>query len=140
MSDERELMSDVELTKIQRLCEAATPGPWSENYGNVWSDPDDAESVRVLNAKWMTHQDSERPNAPAVCPDAAFAAAARTAVPALIARLRNAEQQRDAMSNEAQRMQAGARGMIESGEGSMYEDGVLIAAQNILAEAQAVDA
>lgn len=58
-------MTPDRLAELKRLCEAATPGPWEANMDQVWCDG------------WLAdvHRDE----------NAAFIAAARTALPGLIA-------------------------------------------------------
>lgn len=96
-------MTDDELADLERLCEAATPGPWRPHHdpGIDTEDPDAPpwpgwcvspdlsvighRDYRVI-CRTVRKAGENEPE------DAAFIAAARTAVPALIRRVRELEQ------------------------------------------------
>jgi len=75
----------LDLDELQRLCDAATPGPWKFGDGYAWftvDGPDGREVCETGDATDAAHHDG------------AFIAAARDALPKLIAevrRLREAE-------------------------------------------------
>jgi hypothetical protein len=93
-------MTREELEAIRKRCEAATPGPWSEDDGNIFSEELSAQRheaiVRRLAGSKEPHPDGglgqpmgfiasttqEQPNFDA---DADFIAHARTDVPKLLA-------------------------------------------------------
>lgn len=73
-------IAEDDLTALEQLCAAATPGPWEADGGNVWRLPPGAkryESVCEVDSGALT--------AP---PDAVFIAAAREHMPKLIAEVR----------------------------------------------------
>lgn len=75
-----------DLTDLQALAQAATPGPWIADEGHgLTADGDPLAAAGPYDdpAGFWCHE------------DAAFIAAARDAVPALIARVRKAEAERD---------------------------------------------
>jgi hypothetical protein len=81
MSDKTETAA-LDLAALRRLCEEATPGPWdvddqSHDDGTIW-----------VNVEWRGTAVCE---ACPVAADAAFIAAARTALPALLDRVERAE-------------------------------------------------
>ncbi len=103
-----EPMSPAELDALEVLANAATPGPWSTHglrallrFGRKQDGPwDEAnEDDPREDGAWLPHDEA-----------AAFIAAARTAVPALIARVRELEQERDiaCRSVEERRVENGA--------------------------------
>jgi len=72
------------LNEWAALAEKATVGPWTTTYGphelsRVWASDDDAESLAVLGG-YVDRSQSES--------DAAFIAASRTTLPALVEALR----------------------------------------------------
>ncbi len=84
-----ERMTDAELSRLSEICEAATPGPWeydgqhfeihaphSEGYWVIVSEECDAPNDAPVDE--FGHQYS---------PDYAFIAAARTAMPRLLAEM-----------------------------------------------------
>ncbi len=74
-------MSALDLDVLLALCDAATPGPWvAESRGNIYAPHGDTDGG-ACEITDTTFRDG----------DAAFIAAAREAVPALITRLRAAE-------------------------------------------------
>ena len=75
-------MTNEELDRLEALAKAATPGPWYHVYEGssdwqVYGPHDDIKPVASLH----------RYHAPS-CPDAPFIAAARDAVPALVAEVK----------------------------------------------------
>lgn len=79
-------MSALDLDALEALCDAATPGPWVaapspwEGVSAPHGDPRDGGSCEIVDCvRGPSHG------------DAAFIAAAREALPALITRLRAAE-------------------------------------------------
>lgn len=97
-------MTDAELAELERLCEVATPGPWEWEAGmftgaagrpynlqvrvaSPWGEGELHPHVLLKTVNGWEPKDS----------DAAFIAAARTAVPALIAEVRRL---RDALESE----------------------------------------
>lgn len=79
-------MTEAELTRLEALAAAATPGPWN-NQGVIVLAGEDTCIARL----WLTHpaKGSEETNA-------AFIAASRKAVPALVAEVRRL---REALTN-----------------------------------------
>ena len=84
-------MSALDLDALEALCDAATPGPWVaapspwEGVSAPHGDPRDGGSCEIVDCvRGPSHG------------DAAFIAAAREALPALITRLRAAESEVDA--------------------------------------------
>ena len=79
----------MDLEKLKALCASATPGPWvhEDNDGGVWwgIDPEGCE-IRVCGCGCLSRDKRERNTA-----NADFIAAARTAVPELIARVEELE-------------------------------------------------
>lgn len=79
-------MTDVELAELERLADAATPGPWeanSDHHNNVYVDAmNQGELGLKVQLLDLNMQGNEE--------DAAFIAASRTAIPALLADLREA--------------------------------------------------
>ena len=71
-------MTPAERARLAALADAATPGPWDEHEWAVVALPEVAPVCHAV------HED-----------DAAFIAASRTAVPALLAALDDAERERD---------------------------------------------
>ncbi len=76
------LMNNAELDRLEALANAATPGPWSGEAGSVvnWHD-------RTFDMEWI---DNRRKSTAQRDADCEFIAAAREAIPALIATLRKA--------------------------------------------------
>jgi hypothetical protein len=85
-----ERMTDAELSRLSEICEAATPGPWeydgqhfeihaphNDNYWVIVSEECDAPNDAPVDE--FGHQYS---------PDYAFIAAARTAMPRLLAEVK----------------------------------------------------
>lgn len=116
-------MTDDELNRLDALAQAATRGPWlHEQYQRIWNtaglralenNPTLADSVATEHqvvTEWTHGQTKDKvaifgvsvswcfetPYAPHVYPeDAAFIAASRTAIPALIAEIRRLRALRD---------------------------------------------
>jgi hypothetical protein len=87
---EQEIQNEIDaldLDALQKLCDAATPAPWDCDFGdyNVLLAPD-GERVMVAagDRHWATHQFN-----------ASFIAAARDALPKLIAEVRQLRKERD---------------------------------------------
>jgi len=94
VSDKTET-APLDLAALRRLCEEATPGPWdvddqSHDDGTIW-----------VNVEWRGTAVCE---ACPVAADAAFIAAARTALPALLDRVERADRQIDEVIARADRM------------------------------------
>jgi len=70
----------LDLDALQRLCDAATPGPWTSERGSVWGS---STRLSVCDVELGSTQDD--------LADALFIAAARDALPKLIARVRQLE-------------------------------------------------
>lgn len=77
-------MTDEEIAKARALCEAATPGPWTAEYGTSDRAPTINGPARPGVAGFPV------PVRVASNQDAAFIAAARTLVPALLEELESA--------------------------------------------------
>lgn len=90
----------MNIDELEALASAATPGPWEAGEPNNWGDDDDIpQSGVMVNGTPITWDDhSGDVFNPA---DAEFIAAARTAVPELIAEVRRlrdvVEQQKKAI-------------------------------------------
>lgn len=81
-------MAELDYDELQRLADAATPGPWSWHSRQT-----------VDGDSWAVFGTSDRAlagNRDGWTPDAEFIAASRSAVPALLARVRELEAERDA--------------------------------------------
>ncbi len=91
-----ERLTDERLVELEALAEVATPGPWSRTFGprepsRVWASDDDAEPLAVLGG-YVEGTDSVA--------DAEFIAAAREALPALLAEVREHRAFRAGMRRE----------------------------------------
>lgn len=78
-------MTDIDLDRLEQLAEEASPGPWSAwttaSVSSSWFGKSGIAGLPILSAD----------RCPAFAPaDAAFIAAARSALPALIVELRTA--------------------------------------------------
>jgi hypothetical protein len=78
--------TELDLDELERLAAAATPGEWSYDWGAVWAAAQGGGRMVLLDMR--SYNDDRFEEAPH---DGAFIAAARTAVPALIARVRELE-------------------------------------------------
>jgi hypothetical protein len=99
------MVSDVDLERWQALCDAATPGPWySTAADGLTPDAVMGEDLLETAAEWEIwtvgpcaddenwSTDGAMPGYGMTHADAAFCAAARTALPALIAEVRSLRQ------------------------------------------------
>jgi len=76
-------LTDADLDALEKLCEAATPGPWTaDECGDVWAADDELVFLAASILEPRVRSDTDVAN------DAAFIAAARTALPRLIAAVR----------------------------------------------------
>lgn len=94
------------LTKLQRLCDAATPGPWFyDKHGKPESELDSLDDPNVRHGDiWFWDEYNNKPHRIAIAEsiwldqdDGKFIAAARTYMPLLIAVARAAD---DLLSND----------------------------------------
>lgn len=89
MSDEK-MIADERLDELQRLADAATPGPWETDGGAVveTADPivDTPYGPSAADVYEVLHYGED--GAKHHCPTAKFIAAARTAIPYLLAEVR----------------------------------------------------
>lgn len=106
------MMTEERLSELEALADAATKGPWEvkhEDYGDEWwfggsgcgqviieGDPDSYPGIPGLQAVYGGHDTA----------DAAFIAAARTAVPELISEVRGLRAERDAAIARAEKAEA----------------------------------
>ena len=105
-----EAKPSIDLDELQKLAEAATPGPWVADPPRAWDTDDDGgyqmqSSLRVMDAGSITWDDHGgevfRPE------DAEFIAAANPqATLELIERMREAEAERDAATAAIERVRA----------------------------------
>lgn len=97
------MITETQLQELERLASEATPGPWKSDVrvGSAAIYPakydvhcfgDDTHIICMLNGKYYNDQWCMADQQIA---DAAFIAAAREAVPALIARVRQLEKEAD---------------------------------------------
>ena len=97
MNQARGDMSDAELTRLEQLCEKATAGPW-DNRANVRTVGVDCIPLNLRCCSWAeTPVASDRGQAEH---DAAFIAAARDALPRLIALVRAQDARIDELEAE----------------------------------------
>lgn len=84
----------VNLDELERITNAATPGPWSEDHNGTPDSPDDWYGAAILGALKLHPGGAITAcnliQVDSIPADARFIAEARTAVPALIAELREA--------------------------------------------------
>lgn len=92
-------MTPADIATLRGLCERATPGPWRqgsvETYNVFAPSRPDSEQ---LGHEWVVLRMNT--HFPSYIADAAFVAAARQAVPALIDRVEELERERDAARRE----------------------------------------
>lgn len=106
-----ESSSPLDLEAIKKLADAATPGPWSADpTGTVCADADlvlDVNGGEILPEGGPMEiaecYRNERPDWTERASNAAFIAAARTAVPALLAALEEAQRRLETMTYVARR-------------------------------------
>lgn len=79
-------MTESELSALQALCDAATPGEWVRN--ETWGLVDAGCIVETATARGDPRLRIATLSGAGIEADAAFIAAARTALPALIAEVR----------------------------------------------------
>lgn len=95
-------MTDDELNRLQALCDAATPGPWwvsDDGLNDVWNGEEEfAENLIAPGCVRHGEAPSERIRA-----DQDFIAAARTALPELIAEVRRLRAEGEASTISAWR-------------------------------------
>lgn len=140
-SPSRDQGTSDDLAEWERLANEATPGPWrTEGPGNGWGDhitieaAGDADGVGVIHA-WETEEWRR---------DATFIAAAREAVPALIALVRSersaraeAERERDEARAEADLYRRDSAGRMTAAEHRARE--MAQAAADAIARADAAE-
>ena len=96
----------IDTKALRKLADAATPGPWSvDNMGDLISVPE-REKSRYGGHIFIGTATGD---ATAADEDIEFIIAARTAAPALLDALEQAETERDAVAVTAERMTAYAR-------------------------------
>lgn len=88
-------MTPAEIAELRRLCEAATPGPYSVRHGR--DQASDVYTVLDGNDMWV----ADCGNAPQ---DAAFIAAARAALPAALDEVERLRKERDAHRTDAENL------------------------------------
>ncbi len=95
-------MRDIDLDALERLAEAATEGPWRQ-YGWLVEGPEDHDyDVADCLLGGIDHEQGEgEAEEVAAKADAAFIAASRTAVPALIAEVRRLRQRINEVNENA---------------------------------------
>lgn len=97
-------MTPEEIAEIERLANAATPGPWESptdghavivegSRGKVGYPPSEGTIASLNDGEYIENHSATQ--------DAAFIAASRAAVPALCAALREAWKANDSVRNEA---------------------------------------
>ena len=99
-------MDAKERTRLRALCEAATPGPWDAIYdedAGEWTVRTGHADVAVLT--WQQALDALGLS-PVTMRTAAFIAASRAAIPALLDALDAAERERDEARAEVERLRA----------------------------------
>lgn len=89
------VMTKEELDALEELANAATPGPWESSGVAVWGK----NNVWVGDLNFEASR-QESLVAPRVSNDANFVAAAREAIPKLIAKVRSLEAEIDAFGLE----------------------------------------
>lgn len=110
-AEEAQRVTGLDLDELERLCEQATPGPWKwDEEGDANSNDWDGHGPDLLALSVLERHGSLTLPKTVIGSwghdawgldieevDAAFIAASRTAVPALIAALRAAERERDTL-------------------------------------------
>lgn len=76
-------MTDDELARLRELCDAATPGPWEDGTAMCCPDMGWVDGPNGKGVVCPTYEASKRTHT-LDANDAAFIAAARTALPALL--------------------------------------------------------
>lgn len=79
-------LTDAELDALERLCSEATPGPWYQNAATNKEVICDSEFLVICRTPGSLYQKAADHNA-------ALIAAARTALPALLAEVRRRRQE-----------------------------------------------
>lgn len=92
-------MSDLNLDALEKLCEEASPAPWTADDGGQddWCIFDGTGQL-CFDIGWEASKDGVHPKRPDA--DARFIAAARTALPVLIKRVRELENHIDMIWND----------------------------------------
>lgn len=84
------MSNSVDLEELKKLCEMATPGPWSYDQDAEFYQGDDEYAQSYINigdARWSSPVPMTGGDAAGLTNDAEFIAAARTAIPKLIAEI-----------------------------------------------------
>ena len=110
-------MAELDYDELQRLADGATPGPWFQGRGNqrfekpreVYSkrEPEEEDSHDIATFVWSDE-------------DAEFIVASRSAIPALLARVRELVAERDAALSTIAKVREAVSGHPEC---DRYEDG-----------------
>lgn len=92
-------MSDIDLDRLDALAAAATPGPWQED-GPWWSNHVSGWVITTgADRNAVAYQPLGWDRLPTSAADAAFIAAARDAVPALVAEVRRLREENAGLKN-----------------------------------------
>ena len=93
----------IDLDELERLAKAATPGPWKEGRHDMFSIVEGAHAKYIYaNSIPVAISTGEEKDCERVLADARYIAAACNAVPELIARIRELEQELDVYREEKQ--------------------------------------
>lgn len=92
-------MTEAELQDLERLTDAATNGPWvhvdnGDQYQEIWNYCGEQECEADTEAEWCACECISQ-GIDSGAADAAFIAAARDAVPALVAEVRRLKEAND---------------------------------------------
>jgi hypothetical protein len=89
-------MTNDELAEARRLCDAATPGPWNKCYAPDTNTP---AAVSDRDFEYIARTDIFSIHSDDSCiANAAFIAAARSLIPALLAHVERLTKERDALA------------------------------------------
>lgn len=124
------MMAELDYDALQRVADAATPGPWQ--LGSQTHGPNaivrDAEGLSIIQDVWVCDADASAPE------NAEFIAASRSAIPALLARVRELER----ADEEAARL-GGVEGLLmEANDWRDIYKAERDAAQSIIAKVRAL--